>query len=278
MEGRINACARYTSILITLNNYTEDEYLHLLNHEAFKYIIIGKEIAPTTGTPHIHAYIELFKQTRFNKIKKINNRMDFRARRGTQKQCIDYVKKNGDYEERGEMNRQGERVDLRKLIELAQAGTSKRELTSQFDVSASQMKSFDLYCSFKDPEFKKRNVIWMYGDTGTGKTTKALNDYKDIYWKNCTKWWDGFDNHETVVLDEFRPGKYWNIGRLLRILGGTPERIETKGSSQWLQCKNIVTTTPYSPEVTFKEYIGREDVNQLKRRITETIHLTKDLV
>jgi len=49
---------------------------------------------------------------RIKTIKKINPRMHFERRYGTQKEAIAYCKKDGSYEERGEMNHQGERVDL----------------------------------------------------------------------------------------------------------------------------------------------------------------------
>ena len=55
----MNTSGRYRHIVFTLNNYSEDEYLNILNSEYFKYVIIGKEICPTTGTPHLQGYGEL---------------------------------------------------------------------------------------------------------------------------------------------------------------------------------------------------------------------------
>lgn len=60
----------------TLNNWTEEEYssiVHNIDADNFWYVI-GKEIAPTTGTPHLQGYIGLknlkkkFRMTVFDKI------------------------------------------------------------------------------------------------------------------------------------------------------------------------------------------------------------------
>lgn len=43
----------------TLNNYTDERLAQLKNEKFYKYIIFGKEIAPSTGTPHLQGYFEL---------------------------------------------------------------------------------------------------------------------------------------------------------------------------------------------------------------------------
>ena len=41
---------RFRNLVVTLNNYSEEEYNHLTNHPLFKYVTIGKEISES-GTP-----------------------------------------------------------------------------------------------------------------------------------------------------------------------------------------------------------------------------------
>jgi len=60
----MNSCGRYRHIVFTLNNYSQNEYLALLNNEYIRYVVIGKEICPSTGTPHLQGYGELQKQRR----------------------------------------------------------------------------------------------------------------------------------------------------------------------------------------------------------------------
>lgn len=43
----------------TLNNYTEDEFNAFSTEDfcgKFKYFIVGKEVCPTTGTPHLQGF------------------------------------------------------------------------------------------------------------------------------------------------------------------------------------------------------------------------------
>lgn len=51
--------SRHRGYVFTLNNYTEDEVTQLLEVAQLhaQYYMFGKEVAPTTGTPHIQGYI-----------------------------------------------------------------------------------------------------------------------------------------------------------------------------------------------------------------------------
>ena len=56
----------------TVNNYTDDNIAHLRSlgdNDVVSYIIFGKEVAPTTNTPHLQGYIALKKQTRLNQVR-----------------------------------------------------------------------------------------------------------------------------------------------------------------------------------------------------------------
>lgn len=49
----------------TMNNYSEEDWRTLCdNSDRFQRLIIAKEIAPETGTPHIQGYCEFFAKTR----------------------------------------------------------------------------------------------------------------------------------------------------------------------------------------------------------------------
>lgn len=80
------------------------------------------------------------------------------------------------------------------------------------------------------------------------------------------KWWEGYDAHENVIIDDFRKDSI-QFSSLLRLLDRYAFRVETKGASRQLLAKNIIITCPESPEELFEH--TREDIKQLLRRIDE---------
>ena len=134
---------RFRNLVFTLNNYTGEEYQSLLNHPMFKYVIIGKEVGEQ-GTPHLQGYAELIKQMTLTKVKKdIHPGMHFERRYGSQKEAIDYCKEDGQREERGQVNRPGERTDLNKVKDLIKSGLSKRELFDNYELNSAQLRLID---------------------------------------------------------------------------------------------------------------------------------------
>lgn len=117
-------------------------------------------------------------------------------------------------------------------------------------------------------------VIWIHGPTGTGKSAMAHKLAPDAWWTAKTlKWWDGYDAHANVVIDDFR-ADYCTFHELLRILDRYPYRVETKGGSRQLLANLIVVTSPFPPEHVYRE---REDIGQLLRRIDRTIFLEEKI-
>lgn len=109
-------------------------------------------------------------------------------------------------------------------------------------------------------------VYWFYGPTGSGKTRKAFELCEDPWISDQgLRWWDGYDGHEDVIIDDFRKD-FCKFHELLRILDRYPYRVEVRGGSRQLLARRIFITSLYSPEET---YHMREDIGALTRRITE---------
>lgn len=48
--------------------------------------------------------------------------------------------------------------------------------------------------------------IWIYGESGTGKTSKVQADFGQLlYRKGREKWWDGYKDQKVVVLEDADP-------------------------------------------------------------------------
>ena len=120
-------------------------------------------------------------------------------------------------------------------------------------------------------------VFWFYGPTGTGKSREAAAQAPEAFYKmGGNKWWDGYDNHEAVIIDDYRRD-LCTFSELLRMLDRYPYRLEVKGGSCEFVARRIYITTPKSPEGTWE---GRsdEDIAQLTRRITRVTHFDEFFV
>lgn len=93
--------------VFTLNNPTADESLFLnglVERGEAKYLVYGRETAPTTGTPHLQGFIVLPRNARLRAVKRVLGveRIHVELSRGSAAQAADYCKKDGDFEEFGQ--------------------------------------------------------------------------------------------------------------------------------------------------------------------------------
>ena len=273
---QINRCGKYRNVMITCNNYSIDDYNKFLNHEWFSYICIGKEIAPTTGTPHLQIYAELKFQKRIGALRREFPGSHILFARGSQQQCMVYCQKDDNWVERGTTCQPGRpQVDRYKIRELVSARVSLVEAYEQHDMTFNDVKFYEKVEQIvnfpKPPIREEREVIWICGDSGSGKTQLAQQlAGDDVFVKGGDKWWDGHMNEDTILLDDWRPSEYWRADRTLRILGGIRERVEVKGGSHWLSCKRIIITCCDRPEDIWEKNHSKEQVKQLLRRISKT--------
>ncbi len=117
---------------------------------------------------------------------------------------------------------------------------------------------------------------------GVGKTTFVRDEWADKdYWiiplSRDGIWFDGYDGHEQVLLDDFAGGKSGiRLVHLLRLLHPFPERVEVKGGHVWWNPSEIVITTNVHPNDWYV-YVGRANQRlALKRRIAEVWIMQED--
>lgn len=105
---------RSTRWVFTLNNYTDDDVNHLITtlEPVTKYLVFGREVGES-GTPHLQGFFQLTNSGRFNAVKALVGARAWIAQsRGTTQQAADYCKKDGDFEEFGDVpDEQGHRSD-----------------------------------------------------------------------------------------------------------------------------------------------------------------------
>lgn len=266
---------RLRNFVFTLNNWTEDERVLLSQTIPYKYLIYGREKGEK-GTNHLQGYCVLRTQRRFEAIKKMIPRAHIEGRKGTHEQAKKYCMKEGDFVELGEFN-QGDRTDLDETRERCTEEKPMREITT---VSSYQQINIALkYLSYNETKRDfKPNVIWIYGPSGSGKSrmarTLVTND--DVYTKNDdSKWWDGYDAHENVIIDDFR-GSWWKVTEMLSLLDRYEKRVEVKGGFRQFKPKTIIITSirPPQEEYTFGK---NEPCQQLLRRIDKIIQIDSEV-
>lgn len=257
----------------TLNNYTEEEY-KILGEQEWTYLCIGREKGKEE-TPHLQGYIEFQNKKRLTALKKINERIHWEKLKGKPWQAANYCKKDGDFQEFGEISMKEkpgkETEDFSFTIGSFLKGGMRRVVAN--GPTNARMRQLEKWCTYLEPAREEKPFVhWIWGASGTGKS-KIAAEYNDIYWKDDTKWWDGYDRHETVVIDDFR-GYQMRFTYLLRLLDRYPMRVEVKGGYRQMNSKNIVITSIVHPEQIYSQVADLDEpIRQLIRRIdkiTET--------
>jgi len=103
--------------VITINNYTEDHeqaFAEFCEGPSVVYGVAGREVAPTTGTPHLQCFIILQSPQRFSFIQRaLGSNIYLEVARAKSCDAAAYCKKEGDFDEYGTLpDSQGKRSDI----------------------------------------------------------------------------------------------------------------------------------------------------------------------
>lgn len=261
-----------------VNNYSEDEVQVLQNLASqVRYLVYGHEVAPSTGTPHLQGYILFDEAKSFAKVKKLlGSRANIKKRykKSSPKAASDYCKKDGKFWETGTLPvGQGKRTDFEVTRDLIKDGAKMSEIVDKA-TSYQTLRSAELILKYKEKtRITKPHVIWLYGSSGTGKTRTAYELFPNLYRKTNMMgfWFEGYDAHQDVLLDDIKDNSRQMYEMLLELLDRYDCRVPCKGGSRQFFGKNIVVTSIKSPYELFYMFDGAEE---LLRRIDETRDLS----
>lgn len=269
-----NGCEKYRNFAWTLFGFDEEcekggikgELLLEFLQANCKYYAYGLETCPNTQRLHWQGFC-VFKTSRtkggtINKTKHIG--CHWEEMRKSIAANEKYCSKEGQYTEWGEKPQQGKRNDIISIRETL-AETGKIESVIDQCTNVQQIRFAELYLKYREPKRTwKPNVYWFWGRTGAGKTRMAKELFPNAYISSRNlKWWEGYDGHEDVIIDDFR-ADFCTFHELLRLLDWGEFRVEVKGASRQLLARNMVITSCYHPD---RVYNTREDIDQLIRRI-----------
>lgn len=244
---------RYRAFVFTWNNYDLSVEPYLKSLEC-RYICYGRELAPSTGTPHLQGYV-YFENARSSKsVKKLLPGAWVERARGSVDEAIGYCKKTEDFYERGDRPfsqeekgaaekerwegvwkkaKDGDIEGIDPDVRVRYYGTLKR-------ISEDYMQ--------KCGNLSKPCGVWIYGESGSGKTRSVHEAHPECYVKPRNVWWDGYQGEEVVLLDDV--DKYdVKLGGLLKHWADAFAFIgERKGGSKRIRPAKFIVTSQYRIE------------------------------
>jgi len=257
----------------TYNNYTEDGVTKLKEWltQSVKYACFQKEVAPTTGTPHIQGYLNLKKQARMTTLqKKLGTYaipLTLINANGTAAQNRTYCSKEGgsDFWEIGEINivGQGKRTDLKIVAEKVLGKRKLKEIAAEHPVEfIKYSRGISALIDIVDESPKERDmdIVLFFGDARTGKSTKARM-YAQLYGEcynlaipnGGVVWFDGYHGENTLLIDEF---KGWiSPAYLNQLLDRYQLKLPVKGGFVNAKFTHIFITSNFPPEDWWSEKV-----------------------
>lgn len=260
--------SRVRSVVFTSFNYAGI----LFDGSWIKYIIWQIEAAPTTGKLHAQGYLELVNPMSFSAIKKRlgDPQAHLEARKGTPQEAADYCSKEetrveGPFEY-GEISKQGKRSDLESVVAMVEEKTPLSEIAAS---APHQFIKFHkgiiaLRHALDEPKPRKKpEIYFIFGEPGTGKSRWAFENYPNAFRAsdNSYGWFDGYDQHETVIFDDFY-GQF-PLQLMLNLLDYYPLRLPIKGGYVTVHAHRFIFTSNNPPE---QMYIRSE---AFMRRVSE---------
>lgn len=273
----------------TYNNYTQDQAEELKKYKC-NYLVMGAEVS-ASGTPHLQGYIEFQGGKNFKTLNKAFPGCWWTSAKGTPKQASDYcIKGEQSHDEfkllgsegpnfgknaciftKGEMTKQGARNDLAEVGDMITKGASLEDIASacpqQWMKYNRGISSLHVMLNHKDRDgtvFPK--IFWLWGESGTGKSYSVFEKHKreDVYIKDSSIWWDGYNQQEVILIDDYEPMAFRTF---LRLLDVNHMQVQIKGGTVKINSPFIYITCEFPPEHFYKE---ENTLLQVTRRIFES--------
>ena len=263
----------------TWNNYNEStvDCLYEFYDKCCTYLVVGKEVAPTTGTPHLQGYFHLSNPKTMSACHKLISLdgIALLAARGDAESNYEYCSKGGDFAEWGVRPTSAVAVcrlnneNYAECIRLAEDGNfdllkeKYPKLWIQYNATFKRM-----YDDNMKPPSKLDGVCgeWWWGPPGTGKSHKAFEI--GCYDKEPNKWFGGYNGTDPIVIQDLdHDNAKWMGYHLKKWADKYPFTAETKGRQVSLRPPKVIVTSNYRIDQLFSDVML---VKALERRFTVT--------
>jgi hypothetical protein len=264
---------------ITVNNPNDKGFTHeyikevMTSFKKLVYWCMADEVGEC-GTYHTHIYMVCSSVVRFSSIKKRFQGGHFEMCRGTSQENRDYIFKLGKHEkgkkaethlpetreEYGEIpvERPGQRNDLADVQDMVETGMSNTEIikmTPQYSFNIDKIEKMRQTFLWEKHKKEKREVevIYVYGDTGTGKTHDIMEEhgYENVY--TVTDYdhpFDGYEGQSVMLFEEFTSSL--RINAMLKHLDVYPHQLPCRYSNRVAMYTKVYFATNIKLEDQYK--------------------------
>ncbi len=237
-----------------------------------------------TGHPHLQGHLELERNRYVSWLHKhVSDTAGFIVRRGTAAQCDVYCSKEegaleGPYHLGQPSKGAGTRTDLEAVREAIKSGMNMRTLAEDHLLQlAKYPRLISTLTTLYRPKWVEGGqgikVYLFIGKTRCGKTKAVYKRWacKDSFYEmpiaTTSTWWDGFDGHTHVLMDDFcGAASHMRLDTLLKILDSYPRRVPVKSSFAWYWPKAVAITTNIHPRKWYDYSDREEQYDALKAR------------
>lgn len=259
--------------MLTLNDISVYEFLadNLKTYKTITYLLAYKELAPTTGHPHIHIFAHFKNMIKLSAKKCLGAHIDIC--RGTPQQIIKYISKDGDLvEEWGEKPKQGG-YNIKELREMTK---EEREVlpANYFNIVSKINQEQEADIEIDDIK-KDVKVYYIQGPPGIGKTEKAkeiIHNNKDKYGTkiNMVKFENGFyigakGKAKIALYDDFRDS-HMKASEFINFIDYNKHHMNIKGGEKLNEYNLIIITSIQRIENIYSNF-PEEGKNQWVRRM-----------
>lgn len=275
----------------TINN-PDVEGASLLSHlqelDHFRFCVFQLEEGTVEHTQHFQGYIEFTKPKRLRAVSTGIPRAHIEIARASCADNVTYCTKEPRLDgpwtagTSGEAT-QGLRSDLERGVALVKEGGIKRLREEDPTLYVRFTRGFESLARAQilPPRETPPGVILLYGPTGCGKTRFFYDNapLEASFRMPLTSgfWFDGYEQHTHVLLDDFvGAASHISLSHLLQLLDRYPLRVPVKGSFADWRPELIFITTNIHPSKWY-DYTGREEqLIALARRFTGLVAWRRD--
>lgn len=291
---------------LTINNpadhgFTHDRiksYLH--EFSGLVYWCMCDEVGEQ-GTPHTHVYVVFKNSVMFETLHKHFYGVHIEQANGSNKDNRDYIRKEGKwlddskhetnladtFEEWGELpsDRSRKETQSEQIMQMIIDGKTNAEILLEIPTAFSKLSYIEqarqtlLEAQFKD-QWRTLEVIYMWGDTGAGKTRSVMElyGYSKVYQvTNYAHPFDGYKGQNVIIFEEFRSSL--KIDDMLKYLDGYPLMLPCRYADKVACYTKVFIISNISLEQQYPnvQLDNPETWAAFRRRIHDVMHMTNDL-